>query len=173
MDSGRMAQFTATIRRETGLKEPLNHYFKGDHGGSNLSARLVRGELPQSRVWEDGEHVAFLTPFANTPGSTVLVHREHRTSDIFSFEDTAYAKTVDASYTLAGCLWKRLGYRAVASFSKASRWTMPKSNSSLSTTANFMVGHSLVRRPRWHHTMRRTEDMSHLSKALFSRIKNP
>ena len=50
MDSGRLAQITATIRQETGLKEPLDHHFKGDHRNSNLFARLVRGELPQSRV---------------------------------------------------------------------------------------------------------------------------
>lgn len=109
MDSGRLAQITATIRQETGLKEPLNHYFKGDHGNSNLFARLVRGELPQSRVWEDGQHVAFLTPFANTPGFTVLVPREHLTSDIFSIEDINYASLMDASYTLAGHLMKAFG----------------------------------------------------------------
>lgn len=106
MDSGRLAQIAATIRR---LKKPLNYHFKGDHGDSNLFARLVRGELPQSRVWEDGEHVAFLTPFANTPGFTVLVPREHLTSDIFSIEDTNYANLVDASYTLAGYLMKAFG----------------------------------------------------------------
>lgn len=108
MDSGRLAQITATIRRETGLKEPLNYYFKG-HGDSNLFARIVRGELPQSRVWEDGEHVAFLTPFANTPGFTVLVPREHLTSEIFSIEDTNYANLMDVSYTLAAYLMKAFG----------------------------------------------------------------
>ncbi|KAF1957125.1 class II aaRS and biotin synthetase [Byssothecium circinans] len=109
MDSGRLSQITATIRRETGLKEPLNHHFNGDHRDSNLFARIVRGEISQSRVWEDGEHVAFLTPFANTPGFTVLVPREHLTSDIFSIEDTNYAKLMDASYTLAGYLMKAFG----------------------------------------------------------------
>ncbi|KAF2705965.1 hypothetical protein K504DRAFT_87383 [Pleomassaria siparia CBS 279.74] len=109
MDSGRLAQITATIRRETGLKDPLNYHFKGDHGDSNLFARLVREELPQSRVWENEDHVAFLTPFANTPGYTVLVPREHLTSDIFSIDDTNYANLMDASYTLAGYLMKALG----------------------------------------------------------------
>jgi len=109
MDSGRLAQITATIRRQTGLEEPLNYHFKGDHEDSNLFARLVRGELPHSRVWEDGEHVAFLTPFANTPGFTVLVPREHLASDIFSIKDTNYANLMDASYTLAGYLMKSFG----------------------------------------------------------------
>lgn len=109
MDSERLAQIAATIRQETGLEKPWNHHFKGDHGDSNLFARLVRGELPQSRVWEDKEHVAFLTPFANTPGFTVLVPREHLTSDIFSIDDAEYAKLTDATYTLAGHLMKAFG----------------------------------------------------------------
>jgi beta-aspartyl-peptidase (threonine type) len=106
MASERLAEITATIRRETGLKEPLNHHFNGDNGDDNLFARLVRGEIPQSRVWEDEQHVAFLTPFANTPGFTVLVPREHLTSDIFGIEDSNYAKLMNATYTLAGYLMK-------------------------------------------------------------------
>lgn len=109
MDSGKLAQIAAMVRQETGLEEPWNHYFKGDHGDSNLFARLVRGELPQSRVWEDKDHVAFLTPFANTPGFTVLVPREHLTSDIFSVDDTEYTSLMDAAYTLAGHLMKAFG----------------------------------------------------------------
>ncbi|KAF2020256.1 N-terminal nucleophile aminohydrolase [Aaosphaeria arxii CBS 175.79] len=109
MDVGRLAQITATIRRETELKEPVNCHFEGDDGDSNLFARLVRGEIPQSRVWEDEGHVAFLTPFANTPGFTVLVPREHLTSDIFGLEDTHYKSLMDATYTLAGYLKKAFG----------------------------------------------------------------
>ena len=108
MDSERLAQIAATIRQETGLEEPWNYHFKGYHGDSNLFARLVRGDLPQSRVWEDKEHVAFLTPFANTPGFTVLVPREHLTSDIFGIDDAAYAKLMDATYNVAGHLMKAL-----------------------------------------------------------------
>jgi beta-aspartyl-peptidase (threonine type) len=109
MDSERMAEIANTIRRESGLKEPLNYHFKGDHGDSNLFARLVRGELSQSRIWEDEEHIAFLTPFANTPGFTVLVPRKHLTSDIFSIEDTDYTNLMDVSYTVAGHLMKAFG----------------------------------------------------------------
>ena len=109
MDSERLAEIAVTIRQETGLKEPLNYHFKGDHDDGNLFARLVRGELPQSRVWEDGEHVAFLTSFTNTPNFTVLMPREHLTSDIFSVDDINYVKLMNASYTLAGYFIKVFG----------------------------------------------------------------
>lgn len=109
MDAERLAQIAATVRQATGLEEPFNHHFNGDPGDGNLFARLVRGELPQSRVWEDREHVAFLTPFPNTPGFTVLVPRQHLASDIFGIDDTDYANLMDATYNLAGYLMKAFG----------------------------------------------------------------
>jgi diadenosine tetraphosphate (Ap4A) HIT family hydrolase len=62
----------------------------------NLFAKIIRGELEQWRVWESESHVAFLTPFGNSPGKTVLVPRKHVDSDILStpiedFEDLAGA----------------------------------------------------------------------------------
>jgi diadenosine tetraphosphate (Ap4A) HIT family hydrolase len=62
----------------------------------NLFAKIIRGELEQWRVWESESHVAFLTPFGNTPAKTVLVPRKHVDSDILGtpiedFEDLAGA----------------------------------------------------------------------------------
>lgn len=48
----------------------------------NLFARIVRGEEAQWRVWESSTHVAFLTPFGNCPGKTVVVPRAHLDSDV-------------------------------------------------------------------------------------------
>lgn len=62
----------------------------------NLFAKIIRGELEQWRVWETESHIAFLTPFGNAPGKTVLIPRKHVDSDILStpiedFEDLAGA----------------------------------------------------------------------------------
>jgi hypothetical protein len=73
------------ITRVTGWSTPSFAY--PDAMDSNLFARLVRGEIPQWRVWEDDMHIAFLTPFPNTPGFTVLIPRRHLSSDILSLED--------------------------------------------------------------------------------------
>ena len=35
--------------------------------------KIVRGEMESYKVWEDNKHLAFLTPFPNTPGFTVLI----------------------------------------------------------------------------------------------------
>lgn len=72
--------------------------FLGDSSDENLFAKLVRGEVQQWRVWEDDGHVAFLTPFPNTPGFTVLVPRKHLSSDIFSLEIEDYKKLLRACY---------------------------------------------------------------------------
>ncbi len=48
------------------------------------------GEIPQYRVWEDIHHVAFLTPWPNTPGFTVLIPRKHLSNDIFSLQEDDY-----------------------------------------------------------------------------------
>ena len=85
----------------SGSKELFDYHFDGDSSDQNLFARIIRGELPQWRVWEDNSHIAFLTPFGNTPGYTVLVPRRHLGSDIFRLEDQEYAGLIKAAYTVA------------------------------------------------------------------------
>ena len=57
------------IQDVSGTVPPFNRTFFGGTSDTNLFARIVRGELPQRRVWESEHHVAFLTPFANTTGT--------------------------------------------------------------------------------------------------------
>ncbi|KAF2806104.1 uncharacterized protein BDZ99DRAFT_466380 [Mytilinidion resinicola] len=106
MDSERLSQIASSIKAETGISEPFNYRFQGDKNDNNLFARLVRGELPQSRIWETDDHVAFLTPFANTPSFAVFVPCAHLSSDIFRLEDDTYSKLMGAAHTVTGHLMK-------------------------------------------------------------------
>lgn len=72
--------------------------FVDDEGSQNLFTRIIRGELEQWRVWESPSHVAFLTPFGNTPGYTVLVPRKHPDSDVLSLQD-------EDLYDLSSAIW--------------------------------------------------------------------
>ncbi|KAM6939904.1 uncharacterized protein FYW49_011193 isoform 2-T2 [Xenentodon cancila] len=74
-----------------------------------LFSRIVRGELQQWRVWEDESHVAFLTPFPNSPGFTVLVPRRPLTSDIFRLEKKDYEELVLATKKVSRLLEEGLG----------------------------------------------------------------
>lgn len=48
--------------------------------------------------------MAFLTPFPNTLGFTVLVPRVREPSDIFSLDSTSYTSMLQAAYTVAQVL---------------------------------------------------------------------
>ncbi|OXV07801.1 hypothetical protein Egran_04434, partial [Elaphomyces granulatus] len=111
MDGNRLYEICSKIQKVSGISEPFDYNFGGDTDDKNLFARIVRGELPQWRVWEDDHHVAFLTPFANTPGLTVVVPRKHLSSDIFSIKKKPYAKLVGAAHTVARILKKAFGTR--------------------------------------------------------------
>ncbi|XP_052414556.1 uncharacterized protein LOC127959419 [Carassius gibelio] len=86
-----------------------NYTFLGDPSDPGLFPRIVRGEEKQWRVWEDKEHVAFLTPFPNTPGLTVLVPRKPLSSDIFRLEEDDYRRLALASRKVSGLLEAGLG----------------------------------------------------------------
>ncbi|KAL4647822.1 hypothetical protein GN956_G8836 [Arapaima gigas] len=93
---------------------PPSFTFLGDPAHNSLFSRIVRGEEPQWRVWEDDSHVAFLTPFPNTPGLTVLVPRRPLTSNIFQLEEDDYKALVLASWEVAQLLEEGLGAQGIA-----------------------------------------------------------
>lgn len=87
--------------------------FFGDASCDNLFSRIVRGEQQQWRVWEDDQHVAFLTPFPNSPGFTVMVPRKPLTSDIFKLDEADYKALVLAAYKVAKLLEKTMKTQSV------------------------------------------------------------
>lgn len=72
-----------------------------DETSNNLFAKIIRGELEQWRVWESKTHIAFLTPFGNTYGKTVLIPRKHTNSDILSLTEQDYTD-------LASAVWEAM-----------------------------------------------------------------
>ncbi|XDV36574.1 hypothetical protein PO909_006324 [Leuciscus waleckii] len=88
---------------------PLNYTFLGESSDSGLFPRIIRGEEKHWRIWEDDEHVAFLTPFPNTPGLTVLVPRKPLSSDIFRLEESEYIRMVLAARKVSRLLEAGLG----------------------------------------------------------------
>lgn len=49
---------------------------------------IVNGKLPSYTFWEDSDHIAFLTPYPNTLGATVVIPRKHFSSYAFELPDT-------------------------------------------------------------------------------------
>ncbi|XP_051573686.1 uncharacterized protein si:ch211-256m1.8 [Myxocyprinus asiaticus] len=88
--------------------------FHGEPSNSGLFPRIIRGEEQQWRVWEDSEHVAFLTPFPNAPGLTVLVPRKPLTSDIFRLDESDYTALIVATRKVAHLVQGGINARGVA-----------------------------------------------------------
>lgn len=88
--------------------------FFGDVSSDILFSRVVRGQQQQWRVWEDSEHVAFLTPYPNSPGLTVVVPRKPLSSDVFRLEETDYKALILATYKVAELLKRGMKAQGVA-----------------------------------------------------------
>lgn len=77
-----------------------SYHFDGDPADDNLFAKLVREEIHQWRIWESKTHVAFLTPYPNSVGCSVLIPRKYLSSDVFALEDDDYESLIRAIQTV-------------------------------------------------------------------------
>lgn len=76
--------------------------------------KIVRGELGSRVVWQDEKHMAFLTPFPNTPGLTVVIPKTNIGDYIFTVNDEEYADFLLATKKVANILEKAFDTRRVA-----------------------------------------------------------
>ena len=76
--------------------------------------KIVSGEMDSYRVWEDDKHLAFLTPFPNTPGFTVLIPKTNLGDYVFELEDEAYTDLMKAAKAVAKLLEKAMEVPRVA-----------------------------------------------------------
>jgi histidine triad (HIT) family protein len=79
-----------------------------------LFDKLVRGEIPSRIVWEDDNHIAFLTPYPNTPGMTVVIPRKNLSDYVFALSNDEYTDFLLATKKVATILEKALGVTRVA-----------------------------------------------------------
>ena len=69
-----------------------------------LFDKIVAGEMSTRVVWEDEDHLAFLTPFPNTPGFTVVIPKQNPGDYIFSVDDELYVEMMVAVKKVAKLL---------------------------------------------------------------------
>lgn len=62
-----------------------------------IFCKIVKGEAPSYKIWEDLEHIAFLTPFPNTEGFSVVTTKKHYPSYAFNLPDNVLKKLIIAS----------------------------------------------------------------------------
>lgn len=69
-----------------------------------IFCKISNNEVPSYTVWNSDDHVAFLTPFPNTPGVTVVIPRKHITSYVFDAENNDICKLMLAAKSVASML---------------------------------------------------------------------
>ena len=68
--------------------------------------KIVSGEMKSWKVWEDDEFLAFLTPYPNTPGFTVVIPKQNPGDYVFSLNDELYEKFMKAVKNVENILEK-------------------------------------------------------------------
>lgn len=69
-----------------------------------IFCKIVKGELPCHKVWEDEKHIAFLSIFPNTDGFTVVTTKKHYPSYAFDLDDKTYSALLIATKTVGKLL---------------------------------------------------------------------
>lgn len=68
--------------------------------------KIVSGELPSQKVWEDDDYMAFLSRWPSTPGYTVVIPKKNPGDNYIDVDDDAYVGLLLAARKVAVLLRK-------------------------------------------------------------------
>jgi len=75
---------------------------------------IIDGNIPAWKVWEDDAYLAFLTPFPNTPGLTVVIPKVNPGDYLFDLDPAVCHGLIDAAAKVAKVLEKAFEVQRVA-----------------------------------------------------------
>ncbi len=73
-----------------------------------IFCKIVSGKSPSYKIWEDGDHLAFLSIFPNTEGTTVVIPKKHYSSYPFDLPDDVLTGLMLATKKVAKLLDTKL-----------------------------------------------------------------
>lgn len=73
-----------------------------------IFCKIVVGDSPSYKVWEDDNYLAFLSIFPNTTGTTVVIPKHHYSSYPFSLPDNVLSDLMLATKKVAKLLDSKL-----------------------------------------------------------------
>lgn len=76
--------------------------------------KIVSGEIESYIVWESEKYIAFLTPYPNTPGLTIVIPRQNISDYVFGLDDEDYVGLLGATKHVAKLLETALNVKRVA-----------------------------------------------------------
>lgn len=80
----------------------------------DIFCKIVRGEIPAVKIWEDEEFLAFLDLNPNVEGMTLVIPKAHFDSDVNEMPDEVLCKFFLAGKKVAKLLEKGLGVQRVS-----------------------------------------------------------
>lgn len=81
---------------------------------STIFDDIVSGNMKSWPVWEDDKFLAFLTPFPNTPGFTVVIPKQNPGDYVFSLDEDFYTEYLKVVKRVANILEKAFDTPRVA-----------------------------------------------------------
>lgn len=79
-----------------------------------IFCKIVKGESPSVKAWEDKKHIAILDVNPNTEGITLLIPKKHFDSDATDMPEKDYIDLMVAAKKLAKILEQKLNVKRVA-----------------------------------------------------------
>lgn len=73
-----------------------------------IFCKIIKGDAPSYKIYEDEKHLAFLTIFPNTPGFSVVITKDHYDSYAFDLPDEILANLVLAAKKVGKLLDEKL-----------------------------------------------------------------
>ena len=73
-----------------------------------IFCKIVNGEEPSFKIWEDEKHLAFLSIFPNTEGFSVVITKEHFPSYAFDLPEDVMIDLIKAARKVAKLLDEKL-----------------------------------------------------------------
>jgi diadenosine tetraphosphate (Ap4A) HIT family hydrolase len=74
-----------------------------------IFCKIVKGEAPCHKIWEDEKHLVFLSIFPNTEGFSVVITKEHYSSYAFDLPEDVLSDLVLSAKRVGKLLDLKLG----------------------------------------------------------------
>lgn len=81
---------------------------KAPYDPDNIFARILRGEIPSVKVWEDDHVLAFMDVFPQSEGHVLLVSKTSAARTLLEIEPDALARLAEATRRTARAVEKAL-----------------------------------------------------------------
>ncbi len=76
--------------------------------------KIVSGQISSYKIWESEDYLAFLTPFPNTPGVSVVIPKKNIGDNVFGLDTDDYVALMNAARTVSNLLERSLNVQRVA-----------------------------------------------------------